>query len=155
MASGICIDWNNLTIILVENTAPEKPLVFGLPGGIIGQNETPEGALIREWKEEVWGHGAPDVRSFAKMRRSTNGGLSYFQHLFLVQDNGREMRKSGVRGETKAPARVSLWAVAKGEVEVFHSHKIAIHEYLKEVAPSNKDAAFMAIMMAKKLKIEI
>lgn len=154
MASGICIDWEKLTIILVPNAAPEKPSAFGLPGGIIGRNETPKEALVREWKEEVWGHGVPIVEYFKKIQRGRNGS-SFHQNLFRIKDNGREMRKCGVKGETKAPVRVSLWEIAKGNVEVFCSHKLAIFEFLKKMAPSSKDSAFLAIMMAKKLGVEI
>ena len=151
MVSGICIDWNNLNIVLVPNVAPEKPSEFGLPGGIIGRNETPEEAMVREWREEVWGHGTPQVKSFVKIKRSSDGP-DYFQHLFLVEDTRRKMRKSGVKGETKAPVRVNLWDIAKGNVEVFFSHKLALCEALKSIAPTNKEAAFLFMMLDRKMK---
>ena len=154
MVSGICVDWKKMEIVLVPNAAPEKPEAFGLPGGVIGRDESIEQSLIREWREEVWGHGTPEISPFLKIRR-VGMGSPYLQHLFIIQDNGRDMRKCGVKGETKAPVRVSLWDVARGNVEVFFSHKLAIFEFLKKMAPSNKDSAFLAIMMAKKLGVEI
>jgi len=151
MVSGICINWEEQTIILVPNAAPEKPLAFGLPGGMIGRGETPEEAMVREWKEEVWGCGTPQVKPLMKIKRG--GEISpHYQHLFLIEDTGRETRRGGVKGETKAPVRVSLWAIARGEVEVFHSHKLALLSYLESEAPKVKLAAFLFIDMDRNMK---
>ncbi len=153
MVSGICVDWNKLTIIMVPNMAPEKGEALGLPGGIIGRNETREDAMIREWKEEVWGCGTPIVTFFRALKKNgRNGSPPHLQHIFVTEDSGRELRKSGVRGETKAPVRVSLWSIAKGNIEVFHSHKLAILALLEYAATLNKDLSFLAIAMDKRMK---
>ena len=154
MVSGIAVDWDNLTIIMVENAAPEKPQYhFGFPGGVIGRNETTNDAMIREWQEEVWGCGMPKIELFAKIKR--RGNFPHYQHLFIIEDTRKKMRKSEVRGETKAPVRVSLWEIASGKVLVFHTHMILLYEFMRTKAPTNKKAAFLATRMAKLLNVEL
>lgn len=162
MVSGICVDWEKLTIIMVPNAAPEKGEASGLPGGIIGRNESPFDALVREWKEEVWGYWAPDAVFFKKIKKNgLNGSLPHYQHLFFIEDTGRKIRSSGVRGETKAPARVKLWDIATGKEEAFFSHKLALLEFLeytaslsaqKGIVGLSKEISHIAVTMDRGMK---
>ncbi|MFC1756584.1 NUDIX hydrolase [Patescibacteria group bacterium] len=157
MVSGVCIgfeDKNNPTIILVKNADGKKPEKYGLPGGIIENNDrSVTRALYREWEEEV---EKPDpifgliflTECGCEIIRNEGTEREHEWYLFAIEDQLQTLRNHGMPGETEAPERIFLHNVIYLEdFPIFYSHLkgiLAVLEKMAACAPHVPELSFLA-----------
>lgn len=138
MVTGICMNLKKCTVVVVKNIDQTKPMFFGFPGGIIEPGEKPESAIAREWAEEVGGENDFGPLEFMmgppyeRLRTSRSG--DYFQYIFIINDPGKPLRKTGVTGEVEPPSRIPLKDITTGKVRLFKSHLATLRLVLEKLA---------------------
>ena len=149
MVSGVCLGTtkdSDLTIILIENLDPQKPLGhLGLPGGIIELGENPKQALIREWEEEVGRVGI--INMILDVPDIIISKDDYFHNVYFLTDNGCELRKTGTT-ETGPPIRVLLKDIVSKNLTVFFSHAKIIYSALAEFMDKEAENVDTQILFA-------
>lgn len=167
MASGLCLDIKEkrVSVILVQDESG-KPLVggqkgWGLPGGRIENGESPIDAMLREWEEEV-GIKKSSVPIFFEDEMfavKRNGDKGPYKHYVFPLSMGPDpqLRKTGYNGETGPPTWISLKsATSRVDIAIFQAHyEILVYYVARRMAPNDRNMAFLATELAKKLGIKL
>lgn len=143
LVSGICIDLKKEVVICVYDEERSFLRSYGLPGGVIDENEDPVTAMRREWQEEV-GNIIESCEFIHEERRGKEGG--YFpQYFFLIKiPENCKLRTEGVLGETGPPEWMSLRKIGQREVKLHYSHLKGLSAAIKKLAKTNRNIAFVA-----------
>lgn len=145
LVSGICIDLKKEAIICVYDEERLFLNSYGLPGGMIDEDEDPVTAIRREWEEEV-GTVIESCEFVHEEQRKRKGEKGFFPHYFFlirISEN-RELRKEGKLGETGPPEWIDLRKIGSREVKVHYSHIKGLGAVIKKLAKTDRNMAFVA-----------
>jgi ADP-ribose pyrophosphatase YjhB (NUDIX family) len=140
MVSAVCINWPKKEILLIWNTAdPEKPLGFwGLPGGKMKEEESPETGAIRELYQETNQEGT--VLKFAVEIPKT-GPYGDYIHSFIAIKIISERELKNYEDPQAIPRWIPLEEIISGRVKLFRGHIRGLMLVLEKMAEEKKTAA--------------
>jgi len=136
MVSAVCIKWREKEVLLVPNIDPKKPLDFwGLPGGKMKNEETPEIAAFRELAEET---GQEGIIGKHRVEITKTGSSGNYIHYFITVKilAGNELKNCGDPGIGE-PQWVPLQEIISGRVKMFRGHIQGLILLLEKMSEQN------------------
>lgn len=141
LCSGICINPDDGTIIVVKDLRLNRKGSYKIPGGRIEDGENPQEAMRREWDEEV-GTLVEDCIFIHQIPRTGPEGV-YMHYLFLVKiPKDAELKKESIPWENGPPEIKEL-----KELELYPSHLGGLKKVLEILAVHEKKIAEMLLFL--------